>query len=316
MDRFAAKPISCVGGLVLNVDTLLQGTNLPGTAVTLQNFEPDIAGGYRRVSGFSKYSSTIVADASSNPILGVKVAMSGVFACRKIAAGTDNAIYYGTGTAWTKVNTTARPGAVTKARFTAYSLFAPVVIQCDGVNYAWKWDGTTEATINGAGAPTNPKYAALFKGRLALAGYGTGDKLSLSAANADTDFTGASGAIEFNVGDKIKGIAVFRGTLVLFCERSIKRLTGSTSVDFIIESVTESIGCLSGDTIKEIGGDLVYLATDGVRSYAATERIGDIELGLMSQSIQPIISTLLAQGFTDYQFSAMNIRKKVNIDYL
>ena len=310
VDRWNSQPISCVGGLVLDTDTLLQGTQFPGTARQLQNFEPDIAGGYRRVSGFTKYDSNIVADASSNPILGLKVAMGGVFACRKIAAGTDNRIYYSTGAGWTRVTTTARPGAVTKARFTSYSLSAPVVIQCDGVNPAWKWSGGVETTINGVGAPTNPKYARLFKGRLALAGYGTGDKLSLSAANADTDFTGASGAIEFNVGDTIKGLAVFRGTLVIFCERSIKRLTGSTSADFAIESVTEFIGCVSEDTIQEVGGDLQFLATDGVRSYEATTRIGDIELGLISKAIQPLISNVLSIGYTEDEFSSCAIRKK------
>ncbi len=308
MDRWVSKPISCAGGLVLDIDTLIQGTQFPGTAVILQNFEPDIAGGYRRINGFIKYDSTVVPGSTSNPILGVKVAMGGVFATRKTSS--DNRIYFGTGTGWTQVSSAARNGGVTRARFTSYSLVAPVVIQCDGVNPAWKWDGVSETILNTSGAPTNPKYAKLFKGRLALAGHSTGDILTLSAPNNDEDYTGGGGALEFNVGDTIKGIALFRDVLVIFCERSIKRLTGSTSADFKIEPVTDSIGCVCGDTVQEIGGDLVYLATDGLRSYAATERVGDIEMSCVSRSIQPLVASVLAEGFSEDEYSSCCIRKK------
>ena len=42
---------NCEGGLVLNRSTFMMK---PGEALELQNFEPDIAGGYRRINGFSK----------------------------------------------------------------------------------------------------------------------------------------------------------------------------------------------------------------------------------------------------------------------
>ena len=46
------------GGLVLNRSTFMMQ---PGEALELQNFEPDIEGGYRRINGFSKsYVSNIV----------------------------------------------------------------------------------------------------------------------------------------------------------------------------------------------------------------------------------------------------------------
>lgn len=308
MDRWASKPISCQGGLVINIDSLLQGTQFPGTARTLQNFEPDLNGGYRRIDGFLKYDDVVVPGTTNNPVTGVKVAMSGVFATRKTT--NDNRIYFSSGSGWTQVSTTARNGAVTKARFTSYSLVAPVVIQCDGINPAWKWDGSSETTLNSSGAPADPKYARLFKGRLALAGHSTGDLLILSAPNDDELYTGGGGALEFNVGDTIKGLAPFRDNLVIFCERSIKRLVGSTSSDFAIEPVVESIGCVCGDTIQELSGDLIYLSTDGVRSYAATERIGDVELGIVSQSVSPLVAGILAEGFDEDEYSSCCVRKK------
>ena len=42
---------NCEGGLVLNKSTFMMQ---PGEALELENFEPDVSGGYRRINGFSK----------------------------------------------------------------------------------------------------------------------------------------------------------------------------------------------------------------------------------------------------------------------
>jgi hypothetical protein len=310
MDRWQSKPIACQGGLVLNLDGLTQGTTLPGTARILQNFEPSLSGGYRRLTGYSKFDSTTVNSGNTNPIQAVMPYSNGVLAVRKTTAGTDNAVYFSSGSGWTRVNTTLRAGSPSKARFLTYSIIKPVAILTDGVNYAWKWDGTSETTINGSGAPTNPKYAAIFRNRLALTGYGDGSKLSISAPNDDNDFTGVSGAAEINVGDTVTGLGLFREQLIIFCRNSIKKLTGTTSSDFAIVNVSQQIGCISHDTIQEIGGDLIYLALDGFRSYAATERNDDVELGLVSQSIQPAVQVIINKQFNSDSFSSCPIRIK------
>lgn len=313
-DKWTSKPISCQGGLVLDIDTLIQGTQFPGTARILQNMEPDVAGGYRRINGYTAYDDDVVPGTADTPVLGVKVGYSGVngvFACRRKAGPDDNAIYFSFGTGWTgPLNTTARPGDVAKARFITYSITQPVIVQCDGVNPAWKWNGTVDVTINGSGAPTNPKFAALFKSRLVLGGYGTGALISLSAANDDEDFSGGSGAVEINVGDTVKGLHTFRDELVIFCESSIKKLSQDSSGNFLLEYVTTTIGCVSGDTIQEIGGDLIYVSTDGLRSYAATARIGDVELSLVSKSIQPLVRNILSNSFSEGAYSTCCVRKK------
>lgn len=311
MDRWESRPISCAGGLVQDLDSLIQGTEFPGTAKTLQNFEPHPSGGYRRINGFTKYDTNTVPGTANNPVLGLKVAMGGVFAARKDNPATDNRIFFSTGTGWTQVSTTIRTGTPTKVRFEQYTQSTEVVIACDGINRAWKWNGTTETVLSTAGAPVNPRYAKLFKNRLVLAGYGNGqDKITLSAPNNDTDYTGASGAIELNIGSKVTGIGIFREQLIIFCESSIHKLAGSTSADFAIVDISDSIGCLSHDSIQEVGGDLVFLATDGIRSYAATERIADVEISLASRSIQPLVLDILANSFDADKFSSCAIRKK------
>ena len=93
-----------------------------------------------------------------------------------------------------------------------------------------------------------------------------------------------SGAGSIKVDGIIKGIKVFRESLFVFCEDSIFKITGSSLSDFAVVPVTRKIGCVDGFSIQEISGDIVYLAPDGLRTIAGTERIGDVELGTVSKT--------------------------------
>ena len=48
---------ACEGGLVLDQPTFKMQ---PGMALELENFEPDVRGGYRRINGYIKWNSNIV----------------------------------------------------------------------------------------------------------------------------------------------------------------------------------------------------------------------------------------------------------------
>jgi hypothetical protein len=71
---------SCEGGLVLNQPTF---NMQPGQALELQNFEPDINGGYRRINGFRKYINHIVPQTTAST---EKVLMIAEFANKVVAA--------------------------------------------------------------------------------------------------------------------------------------------------------------------------------------------------------------------------------------
>ena len=122
----------------------------------------------------------------------------------------------------------------------------------DGANPAWKYNNSTETLLNSTGAPTAPTFGAYWKARLVLS---QDQDIYISTPNDDTVFAGG-GAIQINVGDEITGLKVFRDSLFVFCENSIFKLVGNSSADFEIQPVTTSIGCLAGDTIVEVGGDL------------------------------------------------------------
>jgi hypothetical protein len=308
MDRWQSKTVVCKGGLILSEEVLTQGTTQPGSARILQNYEPSIEGGYERILGYSKYTASTVT--GTGPILGTKVALGGVFAVRYDGV-SDNALYFSSGSSWSAaLNGTARTGAVTKARMISYNLAStPKIALVDGYNYAAKYDGTTYTRLNGLGAPTDPRYVAFHLDRLVLAGYTANPRaITLSAPSSDTVYSG-SGAIELVVGDIVTGLATFRNTLYIFCQKSIAKLVGSSSTDFAIEFVTRSLGCIAADSIQEVGGDLVFLAPDGVRSVAATERIGDVSLGLISNPIRSVVRDFQTV-VPEYYYSSCPIREK------
>jgi len=82
-DLSRAQPFAfiCEGGLVKSRSTFVMQ---PGQALELQNFEPDIEGGYRRISGFRKHVNHVVpyTTASSEKVLMVAFFNNNIMAAR------------------------------------------------------------------------------------------------------------------------------------------------------------------------------------------------------------------------------------------
>ncbi|MGL4349194.1 MAG: hypothetical protein ACRCT2_01205, partial [Plesiomonas shigelloides] len=64
-------PVEFKGGLISNLSPLQQGMNAVGSATILQNFEPSKEGGYKKVLGYTKFSTSIVP--GTGRVLGVKI---------------------------------------------------------------------------------------------------------------------------------------------------------------------------------------------------------------------------------------------------
>ena len=79
-DQVQPSAFVCEGGLIKSRSTFIMQ---PGQALELQNFEPDIEGGYKRINGFRKYVNHIVPQTSSSS---EKVLMTATFANKIIAA--------------------------------------------------------------------------------------------------------------------------------------------------------------------------------------------------------------------------------------
>ena len=158
-------------------------------------------------------------------------------------------------------------------------------------------------------APVDPEVVTIFGERLIVAGHSENPQVvSWSTRLSPENFTGSS-AGTVDVGDQIVGIKSFRNKLIIFCKNSIYQLSGLDTTA-VLSSVTKNIGCVSGKTIQEIGGDLIFLSPDGLRTIAGTARIDDIELVSISRKILPIFRDDIFPSLTTITFSSMVIREK------
>ena len=375
MENIQQQIVSLDGGLILNKDPFTQP---PGSALQLQNFEPSIRGGYRRINGTNKYvllefndtnlgtsgktgsgaillsvilgydviaargsvlgksTSTFFTTDHTDAITTLTVNNTAGFASSgTLYAGSEIITYTGktattfTGatrgassstaaiqlnnvivsTGWTKIDearTSANAYTFTKYNFTGTDMIAIA----DGQNYAASYDGTTFTLLNGSTgsgsgtAPTATESIFAFRNHMFFA-KSSSEELVFSSPFAENDFTPANGAGSIRVNDKIIGLMVFRERLFIFCKDSIYSLSGNSVADFVVEPVTRDIGCLDKFSIQEIGGDLIYLAPDGLRTIAGTDRIDDVELGTVSKVIQERIDEI---GFDN--ITSVVIREK------
>ena len=344
---------NCEGGLVLNKSTFLMQ---PGEALELQNFEPDIGGGYRRINGFKKYINHIVPQTSFSS---ESILMNTVFADKVIAArgekiwsaasttmtiaitadtsmsgsGTINVFstsgftssgtlqinseiftYTGitsstfTGVTRATASTTAAAHAVkdivseswtvrdtgrTNAAKYSFEKFnfdgSNKIIVVDQVNAPTVFNTSLAATDVSESSVAGAKFVTAFKGHMFYAGMSsTPEELVFSSPFNEDNFQSGQGAGSIKVDDIIVGIKTFRENLFIFCENRIFSLSGTSSSNFAMSPVTRNIGCINGNTIQELAGDLIFLGPDGLRTVAGTAKIGDVELGTISKNVQPL----------------------------
>jgi hypothetical protein len=268
------------GGLVLDKDTF---SIPPGAALQLQNFEPDINGGYRRINGYEKYDTNQIGG-STGTILGVHIYKD------QVIASKGTAVYKGTGSGWTSIDT----GRTSAGRYTFVNFNfdnTDKVVWCDGANSPSVYNNTAVTDLSNA--PSDPQFVAVFKNHVFFAGMSTNpQEVVFSAPFDETDYSTANGAGTLKVDSAVKALKVFRDRLFIFCEDEIFFLAGSSIADFQMQPVTRNIGCVDGFSVQEIAGDLVYLAPDGLRTIAGTEKIGDVELGTVSKQIQPRLDNI------------------------
>ncbi len=241
--------------------------------------------------GTTAYNSNIVPQVSSSSEI---VDMVAIFNDVVLAARGGTVSSAGTSGSWTSRATSKGTSYRYDYERFNYNGTEKIII-ATGASAAFTLDTSwNEDEINATGggtAPTNPKYVASFKNHMFYAGMSDAiSSVIFSGPFTEDDFDTGGGTIK--VDTTIVGLKVFRESLFVFGEDRIYKITGSTSSDFAVVPVTRKIGCVSGASIQELGGDLIYLAPDGLRTIAGTERIGDVELGTVSKQIQKRIADI------------------------
>ena len=323
--------ISCRGGLNTNLNQL-EMLRQPGLATRLRNFEVDPDGGYRRINGFTQYGDT--RPNSDNDILGIFVYGDGVVVCSStdihfsldgstwlqinrdsVAVGGDNYTAFTGRTALTRTG----QGQCSFALFEGATYDYGELIIADGANklYSFRMEGTGalttrtffayEITVDGT---NGVKYITNHDHHLIAAGVENNlNTVYYSVYNDPDNFTG-TGAGSVVISDQIQGIRGFRTDLIVFAKNSIHKLININDPNNIrIDPITENVGCLSGYSIQEIGGDLLFLSPDGIRTVAGTARIGDVELSSVSRQIQSIIGDI-ANSINTFTIDSCVLRSK------
>ena len=323
------------GGLNKSTNSLAL-LRTPGVATKLRNFEVSIEGGYRRINGFTVFGGgSAVRPNTAQDIEGLSVYADGVVA----VAGND--IFFSQdGTSYLQINKASVDASgdnfstfsgrselsLTSIDQCEFALFEGtsdygelVITDKSGNNkpFLFKMTGTgtalssrtyfvSQITISGS---TTAKFCTIHDNHLVLAGDPSTPNTIYYSSTGDIDSFSGSGAGSITLEDKIVGLKSFRNELFIFCRNSIFKLQNiNNSSTIAVVPVTKDVGCVDGQTIQEIAGDLIFLAPDGFRTVAGTARIGDVELGTISQAIQPIINEIL--NTEDLQFSSVIIRDK------
>lgn len=302
--RWTTFPVEFRGGLISSLSPLQQGTNATGSATLLQNYEPSKEGGYKKILGYEKYLDDEVPGAG--PMLGVKVANpTKVIAVRKNTSDVSE-YYINVGTSWSSLGAAANLGDKIFSQDFNFDGTHKIIF-VDGNNIPAVWEDDTDTLSFPSGYPSDvigAEFVDIYKQHVFVA---KGSVLSFSAPYDETNFSAADGAGNIDIGHTITGLKVFRDQLFIFARNNIQRLVGNSVADFQLLPVTEDIGCISGDTIQEVGGDVMFLAPDGLRLLGATDRIGDFNINLPSQPIEK--DTL--QFINNYNtFTSLVIRKK------
>ena len=307
-------PIEFKGGLISNQSPLQQGINAIGSATVLQNMEPDRQGGYTKIKGYTKFTSDEVP--GDGKILAIKAVNSTLaVAARKVDADAitnvsglssgdsgKTAYYTGTSAGWTfrAVSANTNGGKVYQATFNFDGDTKTVFV--DGTNYPGIYNsngnGMTFLSSSSTNINTDIEGAELVSIFKSTAFYSKGATIYFTAPFTVDNFSAADGAGTINVGNDVTGMVVFREQLIIFTTDSIKRLTGTTQADFQLAPITDKIGCVSADTIQEFGGDIIYLAPDGIRLLSATDRIGDFGLDVASDKIYKDSDTFISSSST------------------
>jgi hypothetical protein len=310
---------------------------LPGFAKRLVNFQPTLFAGYEQINGFVKFGSAAPGGVISEKVTSVHGYFDGAV-CTK----GGNIYFSPDGNSWVQVNKNS-PTFVNEAALGALGALARNTSTTEEYSYAEYHNGTelellfcdtigsnpvgrlvirdnagtteykydnNEASDWPSATLKFPKFIEVHNDRLVASGFAS-DKtlLHYSALYAPLDFH-AGGFIDN--ADEIVRVKGFRKNLMVFGRNKISEVVSlGSATNQVIQDITRNIGCVSGNSIQEVGGDIVFLAPDGIRTIAGTTKLGDTELGTLSRTINPLLHDLIV-NLNQYTVCSTVIRNRSN----
>lgn len=162
----------------------------------------------------------------------------------------------------------------------------------DQTNKVKEYDGTTLTTMTQS--PTGANALITYANRL----YATKDNtLFYSALRLPSDWTTVNDSgqivIETQDGEKISGLASYGHHVIVFKPSSFHELYGTGPYNYEMVQSSDSIGCISNRSIKEVNGVLYWLGKDGIYAYMG----GSMPVNVADPKIIPYIERLNTLGY-------------------
>lgn len=103
---------------------------------------------------------------------------------------------------------------------------------------------------------------------------------------------GASGSLDlrtvFPSGfDEVTALAAHNGFLLIFCRNCIIIYSGAESpASMVLHDIVEGIGCIERDSVQNTGTDIIFLSSDGLRSFGRTIQEKSSPVGNLSKNVR------------------------------
>lgn len=277
----------------------------------------------RRRGGMEKYHTGSFDQTVSYPASGTSIrGITEYWRTASLAGNPTSDIFLHQGTkVWSIDNRTSigvdRTGALTlsSSGVPSYQVFNQKLYFCstitaDGYN---KWDGASASAV-AATAPADGvgKYLCSHFGRMIMAGNNDFPfTVYYSSSLNPEDWTSGGGSdggsLELdNDGDPqgITGIVSFQNRLYVFTRRSTYEITGNDPTTFVVQKVSNGIGCIAHSTIVVVPNDVIFASDRGVHSLRQLNSGRQTETQFLSRDIQRLWVELINSGrFTQLQAS-------------
>lgn len=313
------------GGLNLsgNRQELLKS---PSVAEVLTNFEPGIKGGYQQIKGYTKVNKSNVPGTGS--ITGVFKYKQGLIVCR------DTGIYFSIDfTTWYQVNKDENSLSLSAINSSTnvlprnpagsyqFNLFVfgntEKVVMTDGVSppcvltitgddpasYVVDFQEIDNASLlDPKGNEVHLNQAYYFGNTL------DPHVVYHSALMNPVDMTGATAGY-FAMKDRVVGVKLFNKELYVFTPTNISVVSGVDAGTPNVQPFADDVGCISKDTLQEVGGDIVFLAKDGLRSIRTAQQSDTTENASISVTINSLLTAFI-KNIDQYTVTSTVIREK------
>lgn len=243
-------------------------------------------------AGLEKRRSEVIEVPGEGNILGVHIYKGLIYTFRKKTGVNQIGMYVEDATSgWLEVDTSGDPLLYDSTkehnfRFSNYNFSANTdalsMYWVDGHNKCRAYDGTTVTTITNANMTVigdSPTHVIAFNNHLHLVYQG--GSLQISTLGDPTDWT--TSPTEIGTGSIITNLVVgVQNSLIIYMERGIKVLTGTSSADFQLSTFSQRSGARE-DTAVRLLGTHFFLDDRGLTTLEATDMYGDYSANSISQ---------------------------------